>query len=343
MVEQNADIFLCLIGDFNSILDERERVGEGCDKSRRDRREFAGFIERGQLVDVKLIGMKFTCFSSGGKCKSRLDMALINEKWAEAWQDTELWGLPRIVSDHCALILCTKRLDWGPKPFRFINAWKSQPGFKEKVRESWEEEGINGWGSFVFKEKLKRLKGSLKEWNMGQFGNIDDMINEARTLLHELDLKDEASVLSEDEAIRRSEAQAKLILFQNSKKSLLAQKARLKWLAEGDVNSKTFHSVINRKRCGNGISGLEVEGVWVEEPKIIKEMVKDFCANQFKGMERGRLEIPQDMVEKRSDTSDGEMLTRNFSEDEVKEAIWGCESLKSPGPDGFNLGFYKEC
>ncbi|GKV48357.1 hypothetical protein SLEP1_g55180 [Rubroshorea leprosula] len=37
--------------------------------------------------------------------------------------------------------------------------------------------------------------------------------------------------------------------------------------------------------------------------------------------------------------SDNEFLTANFSEQEIKEAIWNCDPSKSPGPDGFNFRF----
>jgi len=35
------------------------------------------------------------------------------------------------------------------------------------------------------------------------------------------------------------------------------------------------------------------------------------------------------------------MLVEDISEEEVKFAVWSCESSKSPGPDGFNFGFLK--
>jgi hypothetical protein len=35
-------------------------------------------------------------------------------------------------------------------------------------------------------------------------------------------------------------------------------------------------------------------------------------------------------------------LIKPFSVDEVKDAIWDCDSFKSPGPDGVNFGFIKE-
>lgn len=42
-------------------------------------------------------------------------------------------------------------------------------------------------------------------------------------------------------------------------------------------------------------------------------------------------------------TSQRAKITVPFTEEEVKKAVWDCDSSKSPGPDGFNLGFYKEC
>jgi hypothetical protein len=35
-------------------------------------------------------------------------------------------------------------------------------------------------------------------------------------------------------------------------------------------------------------------------------------------------------------------LTKPFSVEEVKQAVWDCDSFKSPGPDGVNMGFVKD-
>jgi len=39
---------------------------------------------------------------------------------------------------------------------------------------------------------------------------------------------------------------------------------------------------------------------------------------------------------------EGGGLIKPFSVDEVKEAIWDCDSFKIPGPDGVNFGFIKD-
>lgn len=114
-------------------------MGVGGEGAGRERRAFREFLERSNLFDVSLSGRKFTWYKYNGTCKSKLDRALINGFWADKWQDTLLRGLPRSISDHCAIILSTKEEDWGPRPFRFINAWMSHPEFTEVVDRSWRE------------------------------------------------------------------------------------------------------------------------------------------------------------------------------------------------------------
>lgn len=128
------------------------------------------------------------------------------------------------------------------------------------VENSWNEEGIEGWGWFVFKEKLKRLKETLKTWNEQQFGSIYQSIKSLHEEIKEMDIIDEAFGLTVDEASKRSEALALLLRQLHNRKSLLGQKAKLNWLRDGDVNNKLFHHAINSRRRWNGIAGLEVEG-----------------------------------------------------------------------------------
>jgi len=40
-------------------------------------------------------------------------------------------------------------------------------------------------------------------------------------------------------------------------------------------------------------------------------------------------------------TEENELLVGEFSEEEIRTAVWNCDSSKSPDPDGFNFGFLK--
>lgn len=86
--------------------------------------------------------------------------------------------------------------------------------------------------------------------------------------------------------------------------------------------------------------GLEINGAWCEEPNKVKEAVKDFFKNLFRKKEANLVELPSDMFESRLDDVDGDILTRRFSKEEIRNAVWDCENAKIPSPNGFTMEFF---
>lgn len=157
-------------GDFNEIRNLGERQGS----SNRDKgmADFNDFIDGLEVIDLPMFGTKFTWANSDNVAKwSRLDRFLIHSEWLSRfiWKQ---WGLSRILSDHCPVILKVDARDWGPKPFRFLNAWTLHPNFKQMVKECWESSIIQGWAGFRVARKLKGLKRALKSWNKEVFGGM---------------------------------------------------------------------------------------------------------------------------------------------------------------------------
>ena len=62
---------------------------------------------------------------------------------------------------------------------------------------------------------------------------------------------------------------------------LLRQKARPRWIKEGDCNSKFFHRIVNSNRRFNTLRGVFVNGVWIDEPGRVKEEIYLFFKNRF--------------------------------------------------------------
>ncbi|KAL8495410.1 hypothetical protein ACS0TY_019521 [Phlomoides rotata] len=114
------------------------------------------------------------------------------------------------VINHYPLILEIKVRDWGPKPFRSIDAWLAHPEFKNFVNEKWSDYQVEGWGGYVVKEKFKKLKTDLKIWNKSVFGRLDDNIEKNRSEIQRLDVIDDVFDLEEAEIIRRKEDMAML-------------------------------------------------------------------------------------------------------------------------------------
>ncbi|KAL5171309.1 hypothetical protein HKD37_11G032808 [Glycine soja] len=79
----------------------------------------------------------------------------------------------------------------------------------------------------------------------------------------------------------RRQLQANLWVVAHSHESLLRQKARSRWIKEGDCNSRYFHLMMNASRRHNLLKGIMSEGGWVDEPQKVKEVVKDFFQKRF--------------------------------------------------------------
>ncbi|XP_057779859.1 uncharacterized protein LOC130998458 [Salvia miltiorrhiza] len=248
----------------------------------------------------------------------------------------------KTVSDHCSIVLTTKTVDWGPKPFRFLNAWTTHSEFDVVVRKTWLETKIDGWSCFVFKDKLKKVKLSLKEWNLNVFGNIESRIKSLKAELQELDTIDDTLGLEEEEIIKRNEIRANIFLQSKNRLSLLKQKAKFKWLKEGDMNSSFYHKVIIGRRKKNEVAGLLIDNHWTDDPIVIKDHVRKYFEHLFKNFKRTLPHLPSDFVTRTLSTESRLRLVEPFTEAEIKDAIWSCDGDKSLGPDGFNLNFWKK-
>lgn len=76
------------------------------------------------------------------------------------------------------------------------------------------------------------------------------------SLLHDLDILDQAKEsrsLTEDEGRQESELHLALDHLLNQEELYRKQRSRVKWLKEGDENTKFFHTVANGRRNRNFI------------------------------------------------------------------------------------------
>ncbi|MCI34838.1 cysteine-rich receptor-like protein kinase, partial [Trifolium medium] len=81
--------------------------------------------------------------------------------------------------------------------------------------------------------------------------------------------------------------------------------------------------------------------VTTEGVQPIHQAVVTHFASHFKA---GNVDRPgvDNLQFKRLNPLEGGSLTKPFSVEEVKAAVWDCDSYKSPSPDGINFGFIKD-
>ncbi|XP_020237260.1 uncharacterized protein LOC109816599 [Cajanus cajan] len=72
----------CIVGDFNTVRRLDERKGGIGDYGAWDMEDFNSFVRDMELIDVPLVGKRFTWFRSDGSMMSRLDRVLVSESWS---------------------------------------------------------------------------------------------------------------------------------------------------------------------------------------------------------------------------------------------------------------------
>ncbi|KAK3212500.1 hypothetical protein Dsin_017206 [Dipteronia sinensis] len=118
------------------------------------------------------------------------------------------------------------------------------------------------------------------------------------------------------------------------------QKSRIKWLKEGDKNSKFFHCIANNIRRNNYVGNMVIRGNRISNPIRIKNGIYDFFKNHFKNVPWKRPTISGLDLKVLAEVY-RVALERPLNEDEGWAAVNGCDGNKAPVPNGLNLNFVK--
>ncbi|KAL8498962.1 hypothetical protein ACS0TY_022066 [Phlomoides rotata] len=176
-----------------------------------------------------------------------------------------------------------------------MNSWLEHPKFKEFFQEKWKIYSIEGWAAYRHKEKLKLLKKDLRDWNKAIFGDMDYNIDMKKEEIEVFDRIDDAMGLEEEEIIQQNKSTTELIRFGQWKEKILAQKAKARWLREGEVNSSYFHGWINRNRKANAIEGLLINERWSDSVEYVKKGIHEHFEQHFRASHPYRPHLSNDI------------------------------------------------
>ncbi|KAL1149450.1 hypothetical protein V6Z11_A10G191700 [Gossypium hirsutum] len=234
------------IGDFNAILSSDDKKG-GHAKGRRCR-FFGNFMDSTLLHDLGFQIPSFTWHR--GFPSERLDRAVGNDAWVEAFPNCLITHLPRIKLDHRPLLMkfCYTDTCVPNRPFRFLAGWLHHQNFPEFVKHNWR---FNG--NLV--STMEELTNKLQEWNKGVYGHITHrkrkLLHKLARIQHALDFSGSNS-LSQQEALVRDELEDIL----HHEEILWKQKSRCEWLNFGDRNTSYFYRRTIMRKKFNKITAL---------------------------------------------------------------------------------------
>ena len=139
--------------------------------------DFYYFMDEMEPVDLPMLSRKFTWSNAeDGNKWSRMDKFLLHPEWLEHFNFKQ-WRSPRTISNHCPILLGEEGKDWGPKPFKFLNAWVGNSSFLKVVENCRGKVLMDGWASFKWVKKLNELNIALRKWIFECFGNVQHKLS----------------------------------------------------------------------------------------------------------------------------------------------------------------------
>lgn len=128
--------------------------------------------------------------------------------------------------------------------------------------------------------------------------------------------------------------------------SFFMQKSCTNWLSLGDQNTGYFHRIVKIRNARNTIKFLySTDGNMLTNPNEIASEAVSFYTNligtsdsNVSGGDLNRLKL---LLSYRVSAEHKSFLTRPVTVEEVKSTLWSMANNSAPGPDGFNVHFYK--
>ncbi|KAK3225737.1 hypothetical protein Dsin_005599 [Dipteronia sinensis] len=309
-------------GDFNTVLEPLERIGGPCSMS--SLKSFNDFILKARVVDIPMQGSNFTWSNNRERSTwAKLDHFLLSLIFLSWFPKLTQQCLPRTISDHSAVAIGEPSLDWGPTPFRFFNHWMDD---KERTTDA-----IKGF---------KAAKQRLKRW-MAEKKNQVSVAAEIEKKLSEVEFKAVNEGWSESLRTERTSLTSKLWTQLRIEEQQWRQKSRVRWLKDGNKNSKFFHVMCQTKRRCNQIGELVINGVVCKDPPSIRGEIYRYFKEHYRQGFRNKPKL-RAIDLKKLEKAESVALENEFSSEEVWMALRDYDGNKAPGPDGFNLNFIKQ-
>ncbi|GJX53043.1 RNA-directed DNA polymerase, eukaryota [Tanacetum coccineum] len=226
-------------------------------------------------------------------------------------------------------------------PFRSINNSLEMNGFDNLVRDAWRDapgSKNNAIRNLIYKLKFTkdRIRGWLSCYRLNMRGGLDSLKEDLRKMDETID----KGINSDDMVRDRLDILNRIQHINNAQRSEMSQKAKIKWVVEGDENSKFYHGMLNKKRSQSNIRGIMVNGRWIDNPASVKHEFLEHFRCRFDKPPDNRARIDMNFPNQLSDDQRDD-LESMVTKEEVKGAVWDCGTDKSPGPDGFSFCFYR--
>lgn len=329
-------------GDFNPYRFAKEKSNSNLDFRAMDL--FNSFILDMDLSELHRSGARFMFTNKQDyPTQEVLDRVLVSQLWEAIYPISTLLSITRIGSDHSPLILDTgEQLDRPPHYFKFESAWLCKEGFIEMVKERM----IPRDKSYIL-EFWNKKQVDLRRFLKGLERNIHNTDHLTKKMLQqnimELDLLADVRELSSDEWSKRYDLESNLEKINEMEELFWHKRCGDQQLLLGDRNTEFFHRMANGRRRKCNILSLEDEGREINDKNELKAHIVDYYKSLFRADPPSSIHLATDVWASEFCLHEVQkvQIIRPFTLEELEKVIREAKLNTAPGPDGFNVHFYR--
>ncbi|PKU84127.1 Putative ribonuclease H protein [Dendrobium catenatum] len=244
------------------------------------------------------------------------------------------------ISDHSPIILRIDQSKHRNHRFPFKNYWLANSEFWDSLIQVFSQR-FHSSPIHAFFKKLKTLKISIKSKNWASSNSLQTDISDLTASQNNFLCQIQTNPLDTDLNLALKDINHKLAVKNSDWSSWIIQRAKAKWLSNGEDDLKFLYSRINVRQNTNQIKCITtVEGTFSNPDDINRAIVNHFH-KLFNTAPPLIFYSRAPPIHQLLPSSFIPLLVAPVTMEEIKNVIFSSPACSAPGPDGYTFEFYK--
>lgn len=151
--------------------------------------------------------------------------------------------------------------------------------------------------------------------------------------------------MTPEEVVNKTQIMVDLYNIHVEEESYWHQRTHARWILHGDQNTSNFYKIANGRKRRNTVHSLDDNGVLVEGTGNLLNHATYYYKKLFGPPPGNMFNLSPTLwtEDETLNSIDNADLSRPFTVEEIKKALFSMETNRAPGPDGIPSEFYQHC